>query len=71
IRLISSLLSEEGQRITGKLEGKNCNGEQKVVRIKEQFNLDEYKEIFAYGDSKGDRPMLQLATHPSYKPFRS
>ncbi|MBL7752126.1 MAG: HAD family hydrolase [Chitinophagaceae bacterium] len=71
IRLISSLLSEEGQRITGKLEGKNCNGDQKVVRIKEQFNLDEYKEIFAYGDSKGDRPMLQLATHPSYKPFRS
>lgn len=70
IQLISSKLAEDGQRISGKLEGKNCNGDQKVIRIREEFNLDIYETIFCYGDSKGDHPMLELATQAFFKPFR-
>jgi len=30
----------------------------------------EYTDIYAYGDTSGDKPMLQLATMAFYKPFR-
>jgi len=70
IRLISSKLSEKENIISGRLDGLNCNGEQKVIRIREVYNLDEYETIFCYGDSKGDLPMLNLATKAFFKPFR-
>ncbi|TKG94733.1 HAD-IB family hydrolase [Puteibacter caeruleilacunae] len=47
--------------ITGKLQTKNCFGKEKVFRIKEQYNLEDYDIIYAYGDSKGDDAMLDLA----------
>jgi phosphatidylglycerophosphatase C len=31
--------------------------------------VEEYDEIYVYGDTKGDLPMLGLATKPFYKPF--
>ena len=39
----------------------DCNFGQKVIRIKEVYNLDDYSEIIAYGDSEGDREMLEMA----------
>lgn len=57
--------------ITGKFAGKNCHGIEKVERIKTYLDLAGYSEIHAYGDSHGDRPMLQLATATYYKPFRN
>ena len=56
--------------ITGKLNGRNCYGDEKVCRIKERLDLSDYHEIIAYGDSSGDKEMLELAHHPFYKPFR-
>lgn len=58
------------ETISGKLLGKNCYGEEKVRRIREQYNLDRYEEIYCYGDTEGDRPMLALATISFFKPFR-
>lgn len=70
ISCIASRLEITDQRLTGNLQGNNCNGPEKVNRIRQQFNLHDYTEIYAYGDSEGDRPMLALAQHPEYKPFR-
>lgn len=57
--------------ITGKLLGLNCNGEEKVCRIKAHVALSDYDPIHAYGDSTGDKPMLALAgEHAHFKPFR-
>jgi phosphatidylglycerophosphatase C len=56
--------------LTGRFDGANCHGEEKVRRIKAQWRLEDYDEIYAYGDSPGDRPMLRLATVPFYRPFR-
>lgn len=70
LSLISSKLKEDGLRISGKLEGLNCNGDQKVIRIREAYNLENYNSIYCFGDTKGDLPMLALATHPFFKPFR-
>jgi phosphatidylglycerophosphatase C len=71
LKLISSKLEVKNGLITGRIEGKNCHGEQKVVCILEQWDLKQYEEIFAYGDSNGDKPMLALATKSFYKPFRT
>jgi HAD superfamily hydrolase (TIGR01490 family) len=71
MKLVSTKLEVKNGLITGKIEGKNCHGVQKVVCILEQWRLDEYEEIYAYGDSSGDMPMLALATKPFYKPFRT
>jgi phosphatidylglycerophosphatase C len=57
-------------KITGKFLGKNCHGEEKVCRIKDAYDLSAYDEIYCYGDTKGDKPMLGLATFKFYKPFR-
>jgi HAD superfamily hydrolase (TIGR01490 family) len=69
--LIASCMESVDKKVTGKLVGKNCHGDEKVKRILEQHVLEEYTVIHAYGDTKGDLPMLQLATSKFYKPFRS
>lgn len=56
-------------KLTGKLKGANCNYMEKVKRIKDRYDLSNYKEIYAYGDSKGDVPMLGLATKPFFRTF--
>ena len=57
-------------RHTGRILGRNCHSEEKVRRIREAYPLSDYNEIYAYGDTKGDKPMLRLGTASFYKPFR-
>lgn len=59
-------------KVTGKLAGENCRSHEKVRRIQSVCNLSNYDEIFAYGDTNGDLPMLALADSDKqfYKPFR-
>lgn len=65
-------IDTQDKKVTGKIAGKNCWGEEKVRRIKSHYNLETYHEVFAYGDSKGDLPMLELADKDKryFKPFR-
>ena len=69
IEVIASRLEVDEGKITGKILGKNCQGDEKVTRIREAYDLSKYHIVAAYGDSQGDKPMLQLATHSYYKPF--
>ena len=59
-------------RVTGKLMGRNCMGEEKVRRIKMRYDIESYEELYAYGDTESDHPMLALAPAANrfYKPFR-
>ncbi|HEU5146872.1 MAG TPA: haloacid dehalogenase-like hydrolase, partial [Chryseosolibacter sp.] len=59
------------KHLTGKILGRNCYGDEKVCRIKEEFDLPSFERIIAYGDSSGDREMLQLANESHYKPWRN
>jgi len=70
LQLIGTKLQTDKERLTGKIENLNCHGQEKVNRIKAAFDLSEYDEIYCYGDTKGDKPMLELATFSFYKPFR-
>lgn len=67
--LLATRLETHDDRLTGQILGQNCHGNEKVRRIGEAFNLDDYNEIYAYGDSSGDLPMLALAHHSFYRPF--
>ena len=58
--LCTQLQSQDGV-YTGELLGKNCRGEEKVVRLHEwcvAANLPINSVKYAYGDSSGDRQML-------------
>lgn len=70
LQLVATRLEVTDDRLTGKIFEYNCHGMEKVRRIKERYALDNYSEILAYGDTRGDLPMLSLATRPFYKPFR-
>lgn len=69
VKLIATILEEKKGRFTGRYQGLNCYGEEKVRRIKEQFDLNKYDKIYAYGDTPGDKAMLKLADKAFYKPF--
>jgi len=67
---LATKLEVQNKVITGKLLGRNCYGDEKVCRIKEQFDITSFDEIIAYGDSAGDREMLAMAHQAHYKPWR-
>ncbi len=69
IMLISTMLEIKDKTITGKTFKKNCHGPEKVKRIRELYDLSEYKYIYAYGNSRGDHEMLNIADESYYKPF--
>jgi phosphatidylglycerophosphatase C len=59
--LISTTLEVRNGKLTGKISGRNCYGIEKVNRIKDKYDLAEFEQIYAYGNSRGDREMLLLA----------
>ncbi len=54
-------------RLTGRIEGANCRGEEKARRLRAWLAERglERAELWAYGDSEGDDAMLALADHPT------
>ncbi len=69
IELICTEMEVNDNRLTGKFSTPNCNGPEKLKRIKERVDLENYSIIYAYGDSKGDDDMLRIATKPLYQHF--
>lgn len=67
--LSSRLKVDENQRVSGKLDGENCRRGEKVRRLEQELgSLDQY-ELYAYGDTEGDKEMLAAADHPYYREF--
>ena len=71
VDLIATELEEVNGKITGKLINGNCYGNEKVLRVMRLVNIEDYEEIYAYGDSRGDKELLSIAHKPFYKPFRN
>ncbi len=69
IELIGTRLEIRDGRLTGRFATKNCYGMEKVSRIREWCDLSAFSLIHAYGDSRGDREMLELATVKHYRGF--
>jgi phosphatidylglycerophosphatase C len=50
-------------RLTGRIDGRNVRAAQKALRLAQVLGPGPV-EVWAYGDSRGDREMLAMAHHP-------
>ncbi|MGL6125527.1 HAD family hydrolase [Chryseobacterium artocarpi] len=69
MQLVSTRAEFKNGVFTGNFIGKNCNGKEKLVRIKEEINDSKYDKIIAFGDTSGDKPMLRWANEGHYQFF--
>ncbi|MGM0598945.1 MAG: HAD family hydrolase [Candidatus Rifleibacteriota bacterium] len=69
LEVIATRLEWEDNKITGSFDTPNCYGPEKVNRLKRVVNFSDYDQIYAYGDSRGDKEMLEIANKKFYKHF--
>ncbi len=65
-RAICTDVEHDGERYGTRLDGANCRAEEKATRLRGWLADEgiEDADIWAYGDSRGDREMLEMAHHP-------
>lgn len=71
VELIATELIVTDGIISGEIKGENCRGPEKVRRISEVLKISDYTSISAYGDSDGDKEMLEIANSPVYRGGRA
>ena len=69
MNLIATKAEFKNDIFTGNFVGKNCNGLEKVNRIKEEISDKKYDKTIAFGDTSGDQQMLDWANEGQYKFF--
>lgn len=69
VDLVATEVEEEDQVLTGKFRTPNCYGSEKVNRLKGQYDFSGIDYVYAYGDSRGDREILELADEKYYRCF--
>ncbi len=67
LQLFCSSLERSGGRFTGNYSGFQCVGAEKARRVREHFDLNQFDEIYAYGDTPDDRELLALAHRKFYR----
>jgi phosphatidylglycerophosphatase C len=68
--LLGTRLEFDGAgKLTGRLDGANCRGAEKVRRLREVFGDDVRLEA-AYGDTGGDHEMLAIAEEQGMRVFK-
>lgn len=68
--VLATRLEVDAERCTGRLDGPNCRGPEKLIRLRrwleeQDLTLDDVT-LWAYGDSSGDRELLAAADHPHW-----
>jgi phosphatidylglycerophosphatase C len=58
-------LAEANGLLTGDIQGANCRGPEKERRVREWLGA-RVVELWAYGDSSGDRELVSMAAHRGY-----
>ena len=65
--VIATQLARDGNgRLSGGYDGANCYGFEKARRLQALLGDGDY-ELYAYGDSRGDRELLALADHAFFR----
>jgi phosphatidylglycerophosphatase C len=55
--------------ITGKIRGLNCWGPEKKRRLLDLLGPKKNFTLYMYGDSEGDRDLLEIADYPFFRTF--
>ena len=69
LELLGTRIKKKGGVITGEIDGANCYGAEKVRRVREAYDTDAFDRVIAYGDSRGDKEMLEFADEAHYRVF--
>lgn len=71
IQVLGTQIEIKVGRLTGRFTTKNCYGQEKVNRLTVLYSHREAYELIAFGDSRGDKELLDFADKGFYKPFRN
>ncbi len=69
IDLVATEVEEENQILTGQFRTLNCHGSEKVKRLKDRFDFSKIDYVYAYGNSGGDKEILEMADEKYYRYF--
>ena len=69
MEFIGTIPKLTGDKFTGKIDGKNCAGPEKVRRLLETLNGAEIEKSYAYGDTSGDKELLEWADESGFQVF--
>lgn len=67
--ICSILQANDEGNVTGLLAGKNCRGMEKRRRLLDLLGDRNNFILYAYGDSAGDKELLEMADYPFYRTF--
>lgn len=67
--IASEAAIDQNNCLTGKLEGANCYGQEKINRLTAILGPRSAYTLYAYGNSRGDAEMLESADHSYYCRF--
>lgn len=67
LEILCTEMELENGIYTGELAKPNCRGKEKVNRVKQLLNLEDYTEVYAYGNDHGDNQLLAIADHPHFR----
>ncbi len=60
VEVIGTKPETKNGKLTGKFATANCNRDEKVNRVNQIYNLNDFDSVYVYGKGKGDREMLTL-----------
>ena len=69
-KLLATKVEVQNGKITGRFLTANCYGNEKVKRLLSVYPERDKYYLIAYGDSRGDRELLQFADEQHYKQFK-
>jgi HAD superfamily hydrolase (TIGR01490 family) len=69
MKLLATKAEFKEDIFTGNFIGKNCNGQEKVNRIKVAIEGKKYDKTIAFGDTFGDKEMLAWANEGQFEFF--
>ena len=71
IQVLGTQIETKEGHLTGQFTTKNCYGQEKVNRLTALYPHREAYDLIAFGDSRGDKELLDFADKGFYKPFRN
>lgn len=70
VKVAGTAIETTDGMLTGRFATRNCYGSEKISRLLQLYPYRKDYYLIAYGDSKGDKPLLAYADEAHYKPFR-